>query len=85
MAAAVYLLCAITSSLCAGLLFRAYTRSRVSLLFWSGLCFTGLMVSNIMLFLDRIVFPETNLSLWRTIPTFAGVVVLLMSLIKESR
>lgn len=49
-ATAVYILCAVTSVLCAGLLVRSYLRSRVRLLLWSALCFVGLAVNNVLLF-----------------------------------
>lgn len=42
MPAAVYILCGLTSVLCAVLLLRSYARKRVRLLLWSGLCFAGL-------------------------------------------
>ena len=35
MAEAIYVLCALTSALCAVLLLRAFARTRVRLLFWS--------------------------------------------------
>ena len=41
MAAAVYVLCALTSLACAVLLLRAYLRRKVRLLLWSGLGFVG--------------------------------------------
>jgi hypothetical protein len=51
----VYLLCAATCLLCAILLFRGHARTGVRLLFWSGLCFVGLMLDNLMLYIDVIV------------------------------
>jgi hypothetical protein len=80
----VYALCALTSIGCAFLLLRGYARSRVRLLFWSGLCFVGLALNNIMLFIDLRVVPEIDLSLWRTLPAIAGVAVLLYGLIWEA-
>ena len=81
----VYALCALTSIACAWLLLRGYARSRVRLLLWSGLCFAGLAVNNILLFIDRRVLPETDLSVVRTIPAVIGVVLLLYGLIWEER
>ena len=81
----VYALCALTSIACAWLLLRGYARSRVRLLLWSGLCFAGLAVNNILLFIDLRVFPEADLSLFRTIPAIAGVALLLYGLIWEAR
>ena len=41
MATGVYLLCALTSALCAALLLREYRRSRARLLLWSSISFFG--------------------------------------------
>ena len=48
----VYLLCTITSLVCAALLLRSYARNRVPLLFWSAVCFVGLFVNNLMVLID---------------------------------
>ncbi len=81
----VYALCAMTSIGCAVLLLRGYRRSRVRLLFWSGLCFIGLALNNVLLFIDVRVVPDVDLSIWRTIPAVLGVAVLLYGLIWETR
>jgi hypothetical protein len=81
--ATVYLLCTFTSLACAWLLLRAYRNSRVRLLFWSGLCFVGLTFNNALLFLDRSVLPQVDLSLARTVPAFLGVGCLLYGLVWE--
>ena len=59
MAAAVYVLCALTSCACAVLLLRGYARRRVRLLLWSGLGFVGFAFGNAMLVADLLVFPES--------------------------
>jgi hypothetical protein len=81
----VYILCAATSSLCAGLLFRGYRRSGARLLFWSALCFIGLALNNVMLIVDVRVVPGIDLSTWRMVPAVAGAALLLYGLIWESR
>ena len=81
----VYALCAITSVACAWLLLRSWARSRVRLLLWSGLCFAGLALNNILLFIDVRVLPEIDLSVWRTIPAVIAVMVLIFGLIWETR
>jgi Family of unknown function (DUF5985) len=81
----VYILCAATSSLCAGLLFRGYRRSGVRLLFWSALCFVGLALNNVMLIVDVRVVPGIDLSTWRMVPAVAGAALLLYGLIWETR
>ncbi len=81
----VYALCALTSIACAVLLFRGYYRSRVRLLLWSGLCFAGLALNNVLLFIDVRVLPQTDLSLIRSIPALAGLIVLIFGMIWETR
>jgi hypothetical protein len=61
MGEAVYLLGTLTSLCCSFLLFRAYSRVKKKLLFWSGLCFAGLTVSNFLVFLDLVIYPDVNL------------------------
>jgi hypothetical protein len=84
MAEAVYLLCALTSLACLALLLRGYLRSRVRLLFWSALCFAGLAANNILLFVDLIVVPASDLSLWRNLAALVGVGTLLYGLITDA-
>jgi heme/copper-type cytochrome/quinol oxidase subunit 4 len=81
----VFALCALTSLTCAWLLLRGWARSRVRLLLWSGLCFAGLAINNILLFVDLRVLPETDLSVVRTIPAVIGVALLLYGLVWEER
>ena len=80
-----YLLCAITSALCAVLLVRAYLASRTRLLLWSALCFGGLMVNNVLLVVDRRIIEGTDLQMLRDVTGLAAVSVLLFGLIWESR
>jgi hypothetical protein len=84
----VYLLCTITSLVCAALLLRSYARNRVRLLLWSAVCFIGLFVNNLMVLidLDQIVFSSiTNLSVWRLVPALFGLAALCYGLITEAR
>ena len=84
MAEIVYLLCALTSITCAVLLFRGFRSSRARLLFWSSLCFVGLAVGNILLFVDLAMTPEVDLSLWRSVASLSGILVLLFGFVWES-
>jgi hypothetical protein len=84
-AALVYLLCAFTSVGCAALLFRGYRRSRSRLLLWSFLCFLGLAVNNILLFIDLEVLTHVDLRHVRVLPALAGMGLLVYSLIWDSR
>jgi hypothetical protein len=57
----------------------------VKLLFWSGLCFVGLALSNILLVIDLVVIPEVSFWLPRNLLTLSGLAVLLFGLIWETR
>ena len=84
MAVAIYGLCSVVALLCAWLLLRAYAANRYRLLLWSGLCFVGLTLNNVLLFLDKIAFPAVDLSLPRTIVALAAMSVLLYGLIWDA-
>ena len=84
MAQAIYTLCALTSLACAVLLLRAYARTRFALLLWSGLCFAGLFGNNALLVLDRLVFPDVDLSTARLATAFCALALLVFGLIWES-
>jgi hypothetical protein len=85
MATLIYIMCAATSAACATLLLRSYYQTRVKLLFWSGLCFVGLGLSNVLLVVDLILLPEISFWLPRNLLTLSGVSVLLFGLIWEAR
>jgi len=83
MGSIVYAACALTAVLCAALLFRAFQESRYRLLFWSGLCFTGLALSNLVLVLDKVVYPEVDFGNYRLIIALLALIPLLYGLIFE--
>jgi len=78
------LLALVTSLACMVLLFRAYAASGMRLLLWSALCFVGLSVSNVLLFLDLVVFPEIDLLPYRLFSALAGLLFLLYGFIWEA-
>jgi Family of unknown function (DUF5985) len=84
MAAAVYVLSALISLACAVLLLRSYMQARTALLLWAAVCFLGLTLNNTLLFLDKVVVTDVDLSLWRTIPALAGVLALVFGLLWEA-
>ncbi|MES2526967.1 MAG: DUF5985 family protein [Bdellovibrionota bacterium] len=84
MAAVVYISCAFLSFACAYLLYRGYTQNKFRLLFWSSLGFLGFAVNNVILFMDRYVIHDHDLSVIRTIPAFIGMIVLVYGLISET-
>ncbi|MDB5745045.1 MAG: hypothetical protein JWR68_3360 [Polaromonas sp.] len=77
----IYLLCALTSVVCAGLLLRSYHQTGFALLLWSGLCFSLLGLNNLALVLDKLVFPEIDLSILRLLLALAALLLLLFGLI----
>ena len=79
--AIVYMLCFITSSGCALLLGRSYRQTRARLLFWSSLCFLLLAANNLVLVLDLLVIPESDLRLGRLLLSLAAVATLLFGFI----
>jgi hypothetical protein len=80
----IYGLCALTSVTCFVLLFRSWRASGARLLFWSALCFGALSVNNVLLVLDRVVFPvEVDLSYARLAAALIAVLLLLFGLIWE--
>ena len=84
MAAVIYTLCALTCLVTAALLLRSYQKTRVGLLLWSGLCFVGLTLNNVLLVLDRVVFPDVDFSVPRLASAFVGLLLLLYGLVWEN-
>ncbi len=85
MSIAVYLLCAATSLTCAVMLFKSYLVNHTRLLLWSALCFLGFTVNNVLLFVDLVVVPSVDLTLWRHLSALFGLVLLLYGLIWDAR
>ena len=73
MATGVYLLCALTSALCAVLLLREYRRSRARLLLWSSISFFGFAISNALAFADFVIFPQVDM--WQIRPALTALAV----------
>ena len=81
---AVYFLCFGASVACLILLWRGYVRSKSRFLLWSSLCFVGLTINNLLLFLDLSLLPTVDLRLLRGLSALAAVGVLLYGFIWES-
>ena len=84
MASAVYILCALTSAACAAMLLRGYLRSRARFLLWSSLCFVALFINNLMLMIDRVIFPDLIAPAWRTAAALVGLMLLVYGLIWDA-
>lgn len=73
----VYVLCFLTSALCAWLLGRTYAVRRARLLLWSSICFAFLAANNLFLVLDLVVWPASDLRLPRLLLSLAAVASLI--------
>jgi hypothetical protein len=78
------MLCAFTAIACALLLLRAYRRQGSRLLLWSGLCFVGLSLNNVLVVVDLVIFPDVSLFPIRNGLALIGMLLLLYGLIWES-
>lgn len=85
MAELVYIMCAVMSSLCAFMLLRNFKGARSALLLWSGLCFAGLALNNIILVIDIVILPDIDFGgpLIRYVLTSLSGTLLLVGLIWE--
>jgi hypothetical protein len=79
----VFVLCALTSLACGVLLLRSYARTRARLLLWTGLCFSGLFINNLLLIVDSRT-PNVDLSVWRSLPAVAGLALLVYGLVWDA-
>ena len=79
-----YLLCLITSLACAGLLTRAWRRSRSKLLLWTALSFGFLALNNLFLVADMIVFSGLDLRWLRHLSGLVAISILLYGFIWEA-
>jgi hypothetical protein len=83
--ATVYILTCVTTLLCAVMLLRGYARVRRRLLLWSGLCFLGLTVTNVLKVLDLLIFLQTDLYTYRLGSAAIALALLIYGLIWESQ
>ena len=85
-----YAIGVLTSILCAVLLIRAFLKERTPLLLWCSLCFVGLALNNVLLFLDKVVYAEQDqflggyFVLWRSGTAALGIGLLVYGLVWDS-
>jgi hypothetical protein len=77
----IYLLCAATSLAAGALLLRYYLARRTPLLLWSCIGFLGLAVNNVLVYVDLVLVPSADLSLWRTVIGAAAMMAMVYGLI----
>lgn len=86
MASVVYLLCSVLSGACAFFLVRAYLSVRTRFLLWSSLCFIGMGVNNLLLFIDLALLPyQVDLALLRHSVSVVALGVLIYGFIQETQ
>lgn len=79
----IYGLCMLTALLCAWLLLQAYHKTRYRLLFWCSLFFSIAALNNVFLVVDKLIFSEIDLTVYRYAVALLGLFVLLPGLILE--
>jgi len=85
LAPAVYILGFLVTLACGVLLFRAYSVVAKRLLLWSAVCFCGLAISNLLVFIDLVLLPQVDLYPLRLITAAASMLILLYGLIWEGQ
>jgi len=80
-----YILCALVSLICTVALLRGFFQGRHRLLLWSGLCFAGLTLANVLVFVDLNVLPQIDLYPLRLAVNALSVLTLLFGLIWEGQ
>lgn len=81
--ALIYGLCMLTALMCAWLLLQAYHKTRYRLLFWCSLFFSITALNNVLLVVDKLMFSEIDLTLYRYAVALIGLLVLLPGLVLE--
>lgn len=79
----VYVLCFLTSGMCAGLLGRSYARTANRLLLWSSVCFALLALNNLVVIFDLVLWPEKDFRLLRLVLALAATCSLLWGFVWE--
>jgi hypothetical protein len=83
MAEIIYALCGLVSLLAVGLLMRSWLESRSRLILWCLICFLGLALNNVLLFVDKVIVSDGDLAVVRGLPAALGVLALAYGLIWE--
>lgn len=85
MSSIVFSLCALASIYVAYILAKAYRERPSRILFWSAICFSGLALNNIVLFIDLVLMPtEVTFALLRNTIIVASVGSLVYGLVWDT-
>jgi hypothetical protein len=80
-----FTLAVLSSLTCTLLLFRGYSERRYRLLMWSAICFAGLTVNNVFLFVDLVIYPtQVDLRAIRLLAALGGMLFLLYGFIWDT-
>ena len=79
-----YTMAILTSLACTILLLRDYARRQLRLLLWPALCFVCLTLNNVLLFVDLVVLPATDLRVVRVSTSLIGMMFLLYGFICDA-
>ncbi|MGV3572494.1 MAG: DUF5985 family protein [Ramlibacter sp.] len=84
MATIIFLLCTVTSFLCALKLWQSWRKSGHRLIFWTSLCFAFLTMNNALLVLDEVVLAARyDFRMWRLALGLIAFSVLVYGLVAE--
>ena len=78
------LMALLTSLTCTVLLFRSYFSTRVGILLWTALCFVGLTLNSLVLFVDVVLLPGVDLRVMRLFASLAGMLFLIFGFMRET-
>jgi hypothetical protein len=81
----IYLLCATTSLVVAAILLRQYLKVRTRLVLWSVVCFAGLAVNNVMVYIDLVMYTGVDLSVYRSVAGAVAMVAMVYGLVWEAQ
>jgi hypothetical protein len=80
----IYGLCMLTALLCAWLLLQAYRKTRYRLLFWCSVFFCIAAMNNVFLVVDKVLYPDVDLMVYRYAVALSSLLILLPALILET-
>ena len=83
MVLSIYALCALTALACSVLLLVGARRAGSRMLFWSGLCFAGLTLTNLLVIADHYLFRQIDLAPLRLGSAVVAIALLLYGLVFE--